>query len=213
MHPFLEKNYKSYLKDKYFVLSSLFAVLFFILSLFINYYSGVYANRVQSNPVTDVILSNTPVFDVDFIFVYGIVAFCIFVLILCLARWRVIPFVAKALALFVIVRSIFITLTHLGLFPDAIPMDSNILSKFTFGGDLFFSGHTGLPFLMALIFWDNKVLRYVFLVMSFLFGATVLLGHYHYTIDVLASFFITYGVYDIAVYFFKKDHKIFVNGV
>lgn len=63
--------------------------------------------------------------------------------------------------------------------------------------DLFFSAHTGLPFLLALEFWDNKILRYIFLLSS-LGGATlVFLGHIHYSIDVLAAFFITYSVFQI----------------
>ena len=80
---------------------------------------------------------------------------------------------------------------------------------FAFGGDLFFSAHTGTPFLMALAFWDNKFLRILFIVTAVFFGVIVLLGHFHYSIDVLAAFFITYTIYHMAEIIFKKDKKCF----
>jgi len=33
---------------------------------------------------------------------------------------------------------------------------------------------------LALIFWDNKYLRYLFLILTVFFGASVLLAHVHY---------------------------------
>jgi membrane-associated phospholipid phosphatase len=58
---------------------------------------------------------------------------------------------------------------------------------------------------MALILWDNRLLRYIFLCASVVFGVVVLLGHLHYSIDVFAAFFITYGIYQIATKLFKKE--------
>ena len=85
----------------------------------------------------------------------------------------------------------------------------DISKKLTSGGDLFFSSHTGLPFLAALLFWEHKIYRYIFLALSLIFGAVVLLGHLHYSIDVFSAFFITYGIYHISRTFFKKDLKLF----
>jgi hypothetical protein len=42
-----------------------------------------------------------------------------------------------------------------------------------------------------------------------MFGIVVLLGHLHYSIDVLSAFFITYSIYHICELFFKTDKKIF----
>jgi membrane-associated phospholipid phosphatase len=79
------------------------------------------------------------------------------------------------------------------------------------GDDLFFSGHAGLPFLLALIFWDDVLLRTIFLGFSVLFSIVVLLGHLHYSIDVASAFFITFTIFVIAKKFFKKDWDL-LNG-
>jgi membrane-associated phospholipid phosphatase len=77
-----------------------------------------------------------------------------------------------------------------------------------FGGDLFFSGHTGLPFLIALIYWDHKTYRIIFITLAAIFGSVALMGHLHYSIDVFAAFFITYAIYHIAMQIFKKDKDL-----
>ncbi|NVN97022.1 hypothetical protein HXX01_02200 [Candidatus Nomurabacteria bacterium] len=206
-------KYKKSFADKKFILSIIWSFIFLSVAIIINFYAGTYATERASLPVTDLILSNIRTFDVDGFFVYGPVFLIIFGTLICLYHPKKIPFVVKNLALFIIIRSIFISLTHLGPFPtqNIIASSGNILSKFTFGGDLFFSGHTGIPFLLALIFWPQKTLRYLFLADSVLMGTIVLLGHYHYSIDVLAAFFITYTIYHMALYLFKKDKEMFDN--
>jgi hypothetical protein len=206
------QKWKEAFGDKKFIISFVVSFLLLIISLVINYIAGTYATERASLPVTDIVLSNIRAFDVDLIFTYGPIVLYFFVVIIFLYHPKKIPFTLKSLALFTIIRSVFISLTHLGPFPtETITVAGNFLNKFTFGGDLFFSGHTGIPFLMALIFWQNKNLRYLFLISSVLFGIVVLLGHYHYSIDVLAAFFITYSIFHIAEFFFKEDRKMFFN--
>lgn len=207
------KKYKNYLADRYFVWSLVLGILFLAFSLFINYWSCVYATIRQSNYVTDIILSNIPVYNVAGIFIYGIIAVITFVFFLILFKPRTALFVIKSSAVFILFRSIFMSLTHIGLYPNIISADLDIFKGITSGGDLFFSGHAGFPFLMALIFWRDKVLRYSFIFISVGLGIVALLGHYHYTIDVLSAYFITYGIYHICLKFFKKDYKIFLNGI
>ncbi len=194
------------------MVSLIVSVLFLIASLIINYYAGTYATESASNPVTDIVLNNIRVFDVDGIFIYGALFFWFFIVVLCFTKPKTIPFTFKSIALFTVIRSVFVSLTHIGPFPgSAIVSSSNLIQKFSFGGDLFFSGHTGIPFLMALIFWQNKYLRYLFLIASGIFAVVVLLGHYHYSIDVLSAFFITYTIFHIALFFFKKDRQMFLS--
>ena len=129
---------------------------------------------------------------------------------------KYIPFVSKTIALFLFIRAAFISMTHIGPFPqrDLIPIGSKIITALIGGSsDLFFSGHTGLPFLMALIFWKNKKLRITFLAISGILGAAVLLGHIHYSIDVFSSFFITYSIYHLAKEIFPSDYHIFHKGI
>src|SRR6185369_15188027 len=208
----LNIKYRKYFGNRTFVISIVLAFLMLILSLFINFYAGTYATERASNYVNDIVLSNIPVFDVDLLFVYAPLILWLFVASLIFYEPRKIPFVIKSIALFNVIRSIFITLTHIGPFPDQIAFNANSsiwIGKFFFGGDLFFSAHTGLPFLMALVFWDSKTLRYIFIGCAIFFGIIVLLGHLHYSIDVASAFFITFTIYHIAKTIFKKDKLLF----
>lgn len=208
MNSFVQKHKKHWM-DKKFSLSSCSALLLLAISLTVNHYAGQYATTNASNSVTDIILNNTRVYDFDGIFVYGSIVFWVFIGFLCAVEPKRIPFTIKSIALFVFIRSVFISLTHIGPFPTTIIVDSNLLRHFTFGADLFFSGHTGIPFLMALIFWKNIYLRILFILSSIVFGIVVLLAHLHYSIDVLSAFFITYTIYHMCVALWKKDKVFF----
>jgi hypothetical protein len=198
-------EYKLLISNKKYLWSVVVSIIFLILTLFIIYYAGTYATESASSPVTDVILSNTRAYDLDGAFVYGSFLFFFVLVFFLLNKPKSIPFVVKSVSLFYIIRSVFISLTHIGPFPSQIIIHSDILSKITFGGDLFFSGHTGLPFLIALIFWKDKIIRNIFLFFSLSFAIVVLLAHMHYSIDVLSAWFITYSIYHIALFIFRKD--------
>jgi hypothetical protein len=208
------KGFTHYFKNRDLVISSLVSLALLLISLVANFYAGTYATEKASNSVTDLILNNIPVFDVDGIFVYGPLFFWAFCAIFVVGLPQRIPFTLKSISVFVFIRSVFITLTHIGPPPGhmIIPA-SNVIDKFAFGGDLFFSAHTGLPFLLALIFWDQKILRYIFILTSLFFAAIVLMGHIHYSIDVLGAYFITYSIFHISEFFFKTDQKIFKDGL
>lgn len=203
-------NKKNYWSDPEFILSVLISLFFFSISMLIHYHAGLFATSKMSNPVSDLILDFLPAVDVSLIFVEGIILFWGLTALLLIKQPQKIPFVLKSLSLFMLIRSFFIILTHLGPHPDMISVPFNqIINKFTFEGDLFFSGHTGAPFLMALIFWKSRYLKWVFLIFSIIFGASVLLGHIHYSIDVFAAYFITFGIYHLSLKLFKKDHDLF----
>ncbi len=206
--------YKKFFADKSALRLAFFALLMLSLSLIINFYAGNYASIRQSNYVTDIILSNTRAFDVDVLFIYSTMLLLFGVLIYCLKNPFQMPYIVKSIALFVIIRCMFIVLTHIWPYPIVAPVDTTVIffsifSHFSFTGDLFFSGHTGLPFLMALIFWKNRYLRYLTLAVTLFFATIVLLGHLHYSIDVLSAFFISYGIYNMSITFFSKDKKHF----
>jgi hypothetical protein len=200
----------THIKDRELVLSSVFSILLLCASLFVSYYASLYAAKSASNYVTDIVLSNIPVVNVEAIFMYGPFVMWIVVAGLLLYRPGYIPFTLKSISFFILVRSVFITLTHLGPFPTHPILDhESIVRFFTSDSDLFFSAHTGLPFLMALVFWKSPRWRYIFLATSIFFGAIVLLGHFHYTIDVAGAFFITHGIYRLSELAFTRDKKRF----
>lgn len=191
-----------------------FSFLTMLLMGGVNIFTVAFATTHASEPVTDIVLSNTPVFDVDQIFVYGTVLMLASILFVGLIRPNRIPFLMYALALFWIIRAGFTSLTHIAPFPEHTAIDfGTTVSKVFFGADLFFSGHTGTPFLIALMFWDNdQILRNFFLVWSIFFATIVLLGHIHYSIDVASAFFITYGIFHIAQWLFPREWKLFLGG-
>jgi len=206
--------YKKHFSDKKFVLSFLSGVVILGASLATQFFMNDYITRSMSEPVTDIVLSNTRVYDVGAIFIWGSVALFFIALFICLKNINYAPFLMKSIGIFTFIRSIFLSLTHISPFPTRAVIHSAFFNKEAFNGiftgnDLFFSGHTGIPFLLALIFWENKTLRVIFLGFSVLFAIVVLLGHLHYSIDVLSAFFITYSIFHICQVFFKKDWVLF----
>ncbi len=146
------------------------------------------------------------------LFVQGTFLFFIIAVLITGAEPRRFPFVLSALGLFFIIRGVFISITHLAPFPIETAGDpAAIFSRIFYGSDQFFSGHTGVPFLLALIYWQYKKWRYVCLGFSLFFAIIVLLGHLHYSIDVLAAFFITYAIYHLALYLFPGPYKVFLG--
>ncbi len=212
----LQSTKKNIYLSRQFLPSLVWAIILLSLSFWFSYLANNYANKTANNQVTDLILSNTPVFNVNLVVVYGPILLMLFLIGLLSVRPQKIPFTLKSMALFIAIRAVFMSLTHIAQFYPQAPLDSgpfiNLLGAGNQGG-LFFSGHTGLLFLLALIFWENKKLRFVFLGASILFGISLLLGHLHYSIDILGAFFITYTIVEIAKRLFAKDFKIFHNGL
>lgn len=200
------ESHKNLWKDRNFVLSVVAGFILLFSAFVVNYFAGVFASNSVSSSVTDIILDNTRVWNVTFIFINGAVIFWAFIAIMWAIEPKRLPFSLKSLALFTVIRSGFIVLTHLAPFPARLMLPAeNLIDIFSFSGDLFFSAHTGAPFMMALIFWDHKYIRCICLLASVVFGTIVLLGHLHYSIDVFAAFFITYSIYHLSMYFFKRD--------
>ena len=113
------------------------------------------------------------------------------------------------MALFLLVRAVLMALTHVA--PSSIDPQkaAPFFNSISCGSDLFFSGHTGLPFLAALAFWHIPQWRIFYLALTGFFGSVVLLGHYHDSIDVLAALFITHGVFQISCWLFGRDYAPF----
>ena len=168
-----------------------------------------YATVHASNYVTDFVLSRVGPFNVRFLFIYG--TFTAFAITASLLAWRPnrLPFTLKAMALFLLVRAVFVALTHMAPSPIDPQQPAPFFNSIFYGSDLFFSGHTGLPLLAALAFWHIPQWRMFYLALTAFFGSIVLLGHYHYSIDVLAALFITHGVFQMSCWLFGRDYALF----
>lgn len=199
-------RYRRYFTRADFNLAVAISLAWFAASVAVSFYAINYANEVASNAVTDIVLSNTPAFDVDSLFGYGTILLMAFIALVLLVHPKRMPFSFFSLGTFFFIRSAFTSLTHLGPFPTLPPNGdwNTLLSHFLFGSDYFFSGHVGVCFLMALVFWNDKTLRYLFLAWSIFMAAVVLLGHYHYSIDVASAYFITYTIYVLCERFFPS---------
>ena len=83
---------------------------------------------------------------------------------------------------------------------DMIPLNDPFVQYFGTGElltkDLFFSGHTATLFLLYLVI-DKKPFKQLFLLLTIIVAASVILQHVHYFVDVFAAPFFTFGCFII----------------
>ncbi len=218
MKEFLHKHVVFW-KDRTILYHMALSCVMIAMASVLTYSALIYVNNYPTNYVVpDIFLDNIPIVNVSYVFFQGALVFALIVLVIIITEPKFIPFTLESTALFFIIRSFFMILTHLSApsieYYKYIEHEHHIrqvLFTVSSGNDLFFSGHTGVPFLLALMFWDHKILRYVFLCFSVLFAIVVLLGHLHYSIDVLSAYFITYAIFHICRELFKKDWALFLK--
>ena len=205
------QKHKAFWAQPYFISSVGFGLLLLIFSVGINYFANGFSASHASNSVSDIILDNIAVYNIGPVFLEGGVFFILILITILFLEPKFIPFAIKTIALFVVVRSLFMILTHLAppLHDIALTPD-NILERMLAGSgeDLFFSGHTGLPFLMGFVFWEHKFFRWFFFLCAAIGGTAALLGHLHYSIDVFSALFISFGIFHIAMHTFREDYKL-----
>lgn len=213
----IKKRYKkAFLKPGYTRILILSIVLFIIsihTSLAFSEYNDIWNN---GKPLDDFLHSLIPILDLSPIFIFG--GFIILFFGVLYSTIRVpekAPLTLLAFSILLLIRSITINVTYIAIPEEHIFPSTYGIEILSFQGDLFFSGHTAVPFLGALILWEQKIIRYILLLSSVIMAFTVLSMRLHYTIDVIGAYFITYGVYHIALEannaafkFFKKNKAI-----
>ena len=208
----LNEKWSVLFKDRSFRISFLFSVVLFFFGQYVLISAAQYNDQMfQVVTVGDIILDSIPTYNLSFLFTWGVWFFLIPVAFYALAvRPELAPWALKTYGLFALIRAAFIVMTHLGppegmLYlqsPELLTGDG-LFDRYAFYNDLFFSGHVGNTFLAALIFRAYKF-RWFCLIGSIVMAVTVLLMHVHYSIDVFASFFITYGIYALSDKIFHK---------
>ena len=159
--------------------------------------SGRYAESFQSAPVGDWFHDLIPLMNLNFLVSYG---YPLFILLLSLFFVIEEPKNLNAfvlmMALCMILRGLFYSMTHLGAPAARLDDYTNIggASSLNFTQDLFFSGHVAIPFLGFLIA-QNRRAKALSLTTSILMAFGVLAMHTHYSIDVFGAYFIAFGLY------------------
>ena len=204
----LSLEYKRLFKDKRYKKSLLIGIILLALAGIISSIIIGYSDRIQGSALEDLIIDNIPQFQLLWFRTFGIALITISVIIFGLIKPKYIPTLSKTIGLMYIIRAFFIGMTALNQPAEKItlvehyPFLNPLLNQ---GNDLFFSGHVAFPFLAALIFWDNKKIRYWLLFASIISGAVSLFAKTHYSIDVFAAPLITYSIFKISEKIFKKD--------
>lgn len=211
----LFKKHKLFWCDTTILKHLLLSVILLISSLLLIYFARSYTGDYLNNVVPDLLLDHLPVLNVGYIFFQGAFIFLVGLIVMLLWEPKYIPFVLESSALFFFMRAFFMIMTHLSApateyyrYIDHDKHAQNVVFTISSGNDLFFSGHAGFPFLLALIFWHQKSLRYIFLVCSLVGSTAVILGHLHYSIDVFSAYFIAYGIFEASKYLFKKEYTL-----
>jgi len=187
---------------KYLIALSLVAVG---IAALIDYSCGKYVSTAKVAHVSDLILDHFGPIDMTILFVYGyltlVFTLMLYPLVLHIGTLHI---VISQFSLLVVLRSLFIIFTHLQPPPDVISVHfPGIFQNLSFQNDMFFSGHTAIPFLGFLLFRKSGI-RYFFLVGSIFMGVAVLAMHLHYSIDVFAAFFITWTSYRMGDYALER---------
>ncbi len=215
----LREHYRVISHDKGIFWNIVLSVALFALSVYATMTAYNYTQTAKSLVVNDLILDHIPTLNVQFLFFGGIAFLIIVPLIIAFLDPRKLPFGLEVTAIFFLIRAFFMVLTHVAppniqyyhyfaSAPAAANHAAQALFSVSSGTDMFFSGHTGYPFLLALMLWKTKWLRNLFLGFSVLMAATVLFGHLHYSIDVFAAYFIAYGVFRMSKRYFWKEYKL-----
>lgn len=185
------------------------SIAFFAFAVIGDVLSGMYIDERGIAIASDLFLEFIPPMDLSYLFTYSfIVIASILILYPLFFKVDKVHIFLSQFGFLVLVRSLFIPLTHLKAPADMIlPHFPSFFNWFAFSNDLFFSGHVAVPFLGYLLI-DYKPLKYFFLFMSVIMAFTVLAMHVHYSIDVFSAYFITYGTFKLGQNILKSLKQI-----
>lgn len=199
-------EWKVLLGDRAFRISLLAGIVLMAGAAASNQFACIYNDSQSYISVGDLILDYIPTINMHIFFTWGMYFLTVFIICYALfVKPETVPFALKTYAVLIFLRCGFILLTNIGAPVDSFYagaiVGKDFFTDFVFRNDLFFSGHTAYPFLGYLIYRKTNVAWILFLG-TILMAITVLFMHVHYSIDVFAAFFITYGVYKFSSWLF-----------
>lgn len=203
------KNLKSLLEGfKKNRLSVSFGFVFFVLGLTSAYLAGRFLDKNYPNPgrPADLILDNLEEIKA-FVLIAEITSTTVSFFIIHKAlssKFKEFGEYFTKIGILYILRSISIVVTPLAQIQDAATNGSNPVLASLFYKGMFFSGHTGLAFLVFFLEKENKKLKFFKLVIAVITAVAVILSHSHYTIDVIGGFLAAYFVANLNVSFINK---------
>lgn len=159
-----------------------------------------YASSTATGPVLNdlgfKILGFNPVYPdiADVILLLADAAFALY--IIGKKSWKNIPFYLGCIGLFQLFRAVILPLT-----PLPTPIESynfGLLGNLLVTGGTFPSGHAGEVFMLFfLVAWKDMKTKYAMLALAIFESLVMIAARGHYTIDVVASFFIVFFIYTI----------------
>jgi len=181
--------------------------IFGILAVMLNYLSGRFTDEVGSASPPDLLLDILPEIDLSVLYI-GLfpIVLGVFVFYTLIFKPEKLHYIIGMLGIYGVVKAGFSILTHLKVPGGALEITWTpfFYNWLYFSNYLFFAGNVGLAYLGYLVYRENRFLRYFMLISSFLFAASALLMHRHYSIDVLSAYFITYGIYKAGNFIFRE---------
>ena len=207
-------------RERYETLELSASAALFFGSLVLNRFAGAYIDKVGETAHTspDLLLGFLPIVDMRFLYLGGFAVFAAMAVLHTL--WRERPraaYIARNFALLIAARSALMILTPMKVPAGTLAVDGyrfydTVGRFFTARNDLFFSLHTGIPFMGFLVFTDRAAKR-ACLAFSLIMAATVLLGRHHYSIDVAGAYLITYSLYRLEKRWFEAPYRSFMRGL
>jgi len=109
------------------IFSLFVGVILFLIALYLQKVADGYVVRTGGTVVGDVLLDNIPALDIDGVIIFNTLMFSLVAIIMFILKPKFILFAIKSLALFIMIRAFFISLTHLGISPHQIVFEPSTL--------------------------------------------------------------------------------------
>lgn len=188
-----------YLKNRKNIIIFFSSLLSFIIAFILQSFIGRYVEQFNYPPAGDFFHNILPLINLNWLITYvHLILSIIFIGYFFFYKKKNFSQVMITLSLLIIIRSLFVAMTHMG--DPAIRINDYSFfdsSLFYFTKDLFFSGHVMWLFL-AYLFTRKEKIGNLFLLGTITVAIGALIMRTHYSIDVFAAPFIVYCVYEFS---------------